>query len=29
MVICITHALSLERYRRMPSGASPPIALAA
>jgi hypothetical protein len=25
MVICITHALSLERYRRMASGASPPL----
>ena len=29
MVICITHALSLERYRRMDSGASPPLAQAA
>lgn len=29
MVICITHALSLERYRRMDLGASPPVAQAA
>lgn len=29
MVICITHALSLERYRRMAAGASPPLAQAA
>ena len=29
IVVCLTHVLSLERYRRAPQGASPPLALTA